>query len=336
MPYNKHKQLLKIELLEAVLICIFLAIGIINFNFYDWWHEYTRAHESWKLDEVSAILFAIMTTGTILAIRHYFLLRAVVEDLSKANEQIKEQSERQVHSDKLSALGHLSAGLAHEVNNALQPASGLGEFIVKELESKGSLKHKEYMEIILSSTKHAQNIIQNVLFFSQSKGSEKENHKALDVLLTSIEFAKSIMPTTIFFEHIIKDGESLEEAILYCNQTEITQIFINLFKNAANAMDEKGTITLGIEKAPMPRKESLTCIKISVSDTGRGMDEETQNKIFNPFFSTKDPSEGTGLGLSTVHGFISLHGGTINLESKVGKGTTFYIYLPLKQKMRTD
>ncbi len=336
MPYREHQKAFRTEFIGASLICAVLAIGIVKFDVFDRWYEYTRAHEDWEIDEIFAIFIAILAAGTILAMRHYFIMRSLAKELAEANAQIKQHGAREAQGEKLTALGHLSAGLAHEVNNALQPTTGLGEFVLKELRAKKCQKHVEYMEIILNSTRHAQQIIQNVLFFSQNKDSELIDHFALSVLLNAIEFAQSMMPSQIIFESTFEREDELGQITIHCNETELAQIFINLFKNAAAAMNEKGTITINIAKGIMPHTKDDPCVQITVTDTGHGMDQETQNQIFNPFFSTKDPSEGTGLGLSAVHGFIAHHGGDIDVESAPGTGTTFRIYLPTKQTEKAN
>lgn len=332
MPNARHQKLLIREFIGAFLIWLILSFLIVKMDFFDWWYEYTRAHEHWELDEIATVIAAALITGSILAIRHIFIMKTLMDELEEANLHIKEQSKLEAQRAKLAALGQMSSGLAHEINNALQPATGLGDFVIKELKAKKSDKQRQYMEHIMEGVNHTQNLIRNILDFSQDNGTQTQRLPAAEALLMAIDFAKTLTHSTIAFDIQIDDAVKNKDIKLKCNATQLSQIFINLFKNASTAMGENGTITVKIQKdTMMPDSKDTPAISIAISDTGQGMDEETRAKIFDPFFTTKDISEGTGLGLSVVFGIVQNYNGTITVESKQGHGSTFHIMIPVAQ-----
>lgn len=346
MPKALKKEELKNWALDAgilLTVTILLAWFFIENEAFEFWYEYTRDHEDWELDEWSMVIIANLFAWTLLAIRHIFMLRHTIRRLERAKKTIEAQREKEVRSQKLSALGELATGLAHEINNAMQPIVGLGPVLKKELEKSGNVKQYEYITLIEQGGLHARNIVRSVLEFSGDQSEhERMQLDATDNLLEAIGFAQSMLPTSITFEL-----NGLEESALnltdgfsiYTTKSELSQIFINLFNNARDAMNEKGHLSVTVDPGFVAQAQTglddpesspdRKYIALHITDTGKGMDQETLEKVFDPFFSTKDPSEGTGLGTSIVYGLVQQLGGTIKVESEIGKGTTFTLVLPV-------
>jgi two-component system cell cycle sensor histidine kinase/response regulator CckA len=310
---------------------VILSAILVHVNFIDWWYAVTREHEDWQLDELLSIAIGVLIVGTVFALRYISMINRALSALDQANKAIASQTQERIQQAKLSALGALSSGMAHEINNALQPAIGLGQFILKDLQKNDNTKHSQYMQTILDSSKHAQEIIENVLEYSREKSIELTPYLASDVIAQTIHFCTNLLPSSLIFKtlQLPHDKPDIWDiCYISCDKTSLTQIMMNLLKNASRAMNDKGTITIISEYGPMPCTGEHAVI-LSVSDHGTGMDEDTQTKIFDPFFTTGDVSEGTGLGLAAVYGLMQLHHGAIDVASTPGKGTTFRLYFPV-------
>lgn len=332
MPHRLKKKGIWTEIAIAGVIVVWLSYFIIKSSFFEIWYEFTRRHESWELDEATAILFAAAIAGTFLAIRHIFLLNKVMRQLEDANRTIAEQAAIKSRREKLVSLGQLAGGLAHELNNALQPVLGLSSFIARNLKKHGDETSLEYMEIIQNSANHAHNIIENVLMFSHEKSAVFSRYNAFDILSQAIKFCRDMLPSTVVFEISGLPEDMMEDlpfVFMDCDKTGIFQIFVNILKNASDAMDKKGTIHISFKMDRMPSNNKIPTISVTIRDHGCGMNKETLERIFDPFFTTKDVATGTGLGLAAVHGLISQHNGKITVDSTPGEGTTFTLFFPV-------
>lgn len=220
-------------------------------------------------------------------------------------------------AEKLTALGEMAAGVAHEINNPLGGILLYSNLIAEDLPEGSSAQ--ENMRKIIQQTNRCKDIVQNLLNFARIPTGDMAPLEINDVINTSLNLVKN---QWIFhgIEIETRLAETLPEVI--GDRARLEEIFLNLLINAADAMKGKGklTITTGLD--------SNDSVKILVSDTGEGIDEEHLPHIFEPFFTTKEPGKGTGLGLSIVYGAIRKHGGFIDAESAPGKGTTFTISLP--------
>jgi two-component system NtrC family sensor kinase len=227
-------------------------------------------------------------------------------------------------ADKLSSIGLLAAGVAHEVNTPLAVISSYAQMLSKQLHSdpqKGAL-----LEKITRQTFRASEIVNNLLNFSRTSGTE----------FTAIDVNKIISDTLALLEHQFKvmrikvqDERSANVPLINGNAGRLQQVFLNLFLNAKDAMSNGGTLRITTLNG-----ESVS---VMVSDTGSGIAQEHIHRIYDPFFTTKtSPREGqargTGLGLSVTYGIIQEHAGKIRVESRSGEGTTFYLDFPLTRK----
>ncbi len=253
-------------------------------------------------------------------------------DLKKARERIIREGETKLElernlrqSEKLATLGQLASGLAHEIGTPLNIIYGRAELIQRKLEDQEDLRKN--LEIILRQTERITRIIQQLLGFVRKK---KPEHAALNI--------SALLEATLdFLEHsiqkqqvgVVKDwAESLPT--VKGDADQLQQVFLNLILNAIQSMPEGGTLRLSASFKRV-RKEGLQgeqrpYVEVGVQDTGAGMEREIMQNIFNPFFTTK--VTGTGLGLMVTEGIVRDHEGWIEVESEVGKGSIFRVYLP--------
>jgi len=223
-----------------------------------------------------------------------------------------------LHSNKMAAIGQLAAGVAHEIRNPL----GLIRNYCYLLKNDMNINHnvsKEAVSVIEASVEKASNVIENLLNFSRISSNIRENINIRDCISSIIKLEHKVMVKRNIQEEIICDTD----IICYVNQESIKHIFINLIDNAIDAMRDGGVLTIRCEK----KQDTLF---ISCSDTGIGINEKDLDNIFNPFFTTKPLGQGTGLGLYIVYNEVQKFVGDIKVSSKLGKGTDFYITLPLK------
>jgi signal transduction histidine kinase len=250
------------------------------------------------------------------------LLQAIAHQVSLMI-GIKLASEKQAglenqlrHADRLAKVGQLTAGVAHELNEPLAGILGFAQLAKKKIDEP--IQTDRYLDKIIQSTLHAREIIKKMMLFSSPMPQHKSKTDLNQVLTEGMAF---IEPR--FSKAAIRFTTDLDPKLpqILADASQITQVLINLVINAIHAMDSRGTVTLrtvGTDRA----------VQMIVEDTGIGMDQQTKEQIFLPFFTTKDTDHGTGLGLSVVHGIVSAHDGIIKVESRVGQGTTFTITFP--------
>jgi signal transduction histidine kinase len=249
-----------------------------------------------------------------------------VTDLREAERQRDEFQNQLLHAQKLEALGTLAGGIAHDLNNTLVPVLGLAKLTLKRLPD-GSREHANVLTM-LHAGERARDLVRQILAFSRKEGPSRKAFEIVLVARDALLIARASIPSTI------RIVEAIEQAPPVLGDAgQLHQVIINLVVNAAHAIgDAMGTITVALAPvdARLPNASSppVPAIHLSVGDTGRGIDAETLPRIFEPFFTTKPVGEGTGLGLSLVHGIVVQHGGRIAVESRVGQGTRFDIFLP--------
>ncbi len=235
-------------------------------------------------------------------------------------------------AQKMETLGTLSGGIAHDFNNILTPIIGNIELVLSSIDDS---EHERRLNSALKAALQGRNIASQILTFSKHQESaELEQVRLQDVIDETVQLLISILPSSIYLTHAI--DQSCPPII--ANSTHIHQMLMNLGTNAFQAIsDGKGAIDIQLDQVCVDEALASEHLDLSVgdyarirfSDTGSGMSPEVLGRIFDPFFSTKAVSDGTGLGLSVVHGLVSIYGGCIFCESEVGVGTCFTILLPL-------
>lgn len=230
------------------------------------------------------------------------------------------------HSQKLEALGTLAGGIAHDLNNALVPIMALSKITARQV-SPGS-KAQANLETIFRASQQARDMVKRVLAFSRNDVTSRQNIRLNEVVAEALKLLQATISPMIEIE------ASLVEVPSICaDASQIHQILTNLVSNAAAAIgNRQGKITVALDVVAGSACPSE--VRLSVADTGEGMDIATQSRIFQPFFTTKDVGEGTGLGLSVVHGIVLAHNGHIDFKSEAGKGTRFDICFPIVETKR--
>jgi two-component system, NtrC family, sensor kinase len=232
--------------------------------------------------------------------------------------EIEQMQAQLIQSAKLASLGEFVAGIAHEINNPLTGILMFSSLVNRD--PRLHLELKANMETVMGETKRCAKIVQNLLEFSRNTPPEKESksiHEILDHTL-SLTINQNSFRKIELVKNYAKDVPDIP-----VDPAQMEQVFMNMIINAEQAMPDGGSLIIETEKI---QPDTIT---IKLKDTGKGIPEESIEKIFDPFFTTKGRQQGTGLGLSISYGIIKCHGGQINVESSLGKGTIFSISLPI-------
>lgn len=247
------------------------------------------------------------------------------EEVAKKTEEIRKTQEGLLQTEKLASLGRMAAGVAHEINNPLTGIVTFAHLLKKRFPPDSEVAGD--LDIIIEQSERCAKIIKNLLTFARATPSEKGLVNINDILSRTIYLVKNQEKFLNINFDINMDESRL---VTQGDASQFQQIFINMLINAADAMHERGTITIATRKKDIDKRPF---IEIEFSDTGCGIKEEDMLKIFEPFFTTKPVGKGTGLGLSVSYGIIKNLGGDIKVKSTVGKGTSFFIILPLTEKL---
>ncbi len=246
--------------------------------------------------------------------------------LSKALDDLKMQQGQLIQSEKMASLGQMVAGVAHEINTPLGYASSNVEIIRESLQGMGQEVDAESLEefdVLLADVEYGLNQISELVMSLKDFSRVDRSQSQLFDLNAGIDTALKIC------NNQLKDGINIERNFaelpeISCAPSQLNQVFLNLINNAAQAMDGRGLIQITTRQVD-------AYVEVAIRDNGSGMDEDTRAHIFEPFFTTKAVGKGTGLGLSIVFRIIEDHGGTIQVESELGKGTEFVVRLPIKK-----
>jgi len=251
------------------------------------------------------------------------LINAVAREIGEFVKRRQTSAERSLleqqlrHADRLATIGHLAAGVAHEINEPLGSILGFAQLAKKGPDVTESTAND--LDRIVASCLHAREIVNKLKLFARQAPIQKTWVSLADI----VEEACSLVEGRCTNEgiDIVTDFEAALPNV-HADPIQLKQVLINLAVNAMQAMPDGGTLTIAT------RLDGRTAV-IEVQDTGVGMTEDVVKEIFSPFFTTKDVGKGTGLGLSVVHGIVTGHGGTIDVESEVGKGAKFVVRLTL-------
>ena len=228
-----------------------------------------------------------------------------------------------IRSEKLTSLGTMLAGIAHEINNPLSNISTSAQILSEEIDSDDREFRRELIGQIVQETDRARDIVKSVLEFTRERDFKKGEINLLKALRETMRFIRSDLPTYITIAFDVP-----EELTIFADKQKLQHVFLNLFRNAIDAIPDEG-VEGKITVTARENKDTEE-VEIWFSDTGKGIPEPIINRIFDPFFTTKDIGGGTGLGLYVTHEIIKQHDGSIDVKSQPGTGTTFIIKLPLK------
>ncbi|MBU1054287.1 MAG: GHKL domain-containing protein [Proteobacteria bacterium] len=284
------------------------------------------SEEMTHLFKTKQMEIVIVTIGCLMIIfTTIFTTHKIIKRLEYADNKMNELNAQLVHSDKLAALGKMATGVAHEINNPLAviaEKTGWMEDLLEEEEFQSSQNLEEYKKSLLKIEEHverARKVTHGMLGFARRMEPHLEDVDINKVINETITFLESYARTNNI--SIINDSKS-DLPIIASDHSQIQQVFLNLLTNAIDAVGKDGNIYIS-------SKSNDSKIAVSIKDNGPGIPKERQTRVFEPFFTTKKSGKGTGLGLSVSYNIVKNLGGTINLESEEGKGTTFTVTLPV-------
>ncbi len=259
----------------------------------------------------------------------YVALKRDVTEAVKLEEQLR-------RAQKMEAIGTLAGGIAHDFNNILGAVVGYAG--LAQFKTTDTAIHP-YLEQIINACNRSRDLVKQILTISRRQEQGKRSITITPIIKEALKLLQASLPSTIEIRQLYN---TRQDTIL-ADPTQIHQVLMNLCTNALHAIGEaEGVLEVSLSRKVISAKNSSydsplkrgTYLQIAVSDTGRGIDPAIEDKIFDPFFTTKEMGEGTGLGLSVVYGIVKDHGGIISVESEIGKGTVFRVYLPLIKTAR--
>lgn len=270
-------------------------------------------------------------TGAVIVIKDITERKRAEEDRRQLEEQLRQ-------SQKLEALGILAGGIAHDFNNILGTMLGYTEMLLTQNDEGAA--GREFLEQIYQAGERATDLVQQILTFSHAREHQLKPLALQLLVQEALKMVRATIPANI---EIVTHLET-EDLTILGDATQIHQVLLNLCTNACHAMrGSKGVLEISLAEVPydvmhktIPELPKNRHIRLMVQDTGSGMPPEIQKHIFEPFFTTKSIGEGTGLGLSVVHGIVKSHGGAISVESTIGKGTAFQIFFPVTEQKNQD
>ena len=258
--------------------------------------------------------------------------QAIYRDLGEETEKQRAALQAQLaQAKKMETMGRLAGGIAHDFNNILVPIIGYSEMVLRDVPSGSSAEMN--IQQVLKAANRARDLANRILTFSR-QGEQRCVPVRIDAVVKEVLqlLLASIPPSVEIRQNIMNRGFEIK-----ADSTQIHQVLMNLCTNACDAMSENGgVLEVGLDDCDVDEEfasahlnlEEGHYVRLTVKDTGQGIDTQNMSRIFEPFFTTKDLGKGTGLGLSVVHGIIMNHKGEILVDSEPGKGTCFQIYLP--------
>jgi PAS domain S-box-containing protein len=232
---------------------------------------------------------------------------------------------------KMEAIGTLAGGIAHDFNNILAAIMGYTEMALYDVPE--GTPGRRNLEQVLKAGYRGKDLVKQIITFSRRSEQERRPMRVSPIVKEALKLLRASLPTTIEIHQNIE----AQSGIVLADPTQIHQVLMNLCSNAAYAMREEGGVLEvsladvvfdSVDAAPYPDLNPGPYLKLTVSDTGHGIDRAIMERIFDPFFTTKRPGEGTGMGLSVVHGIVKSCGGAIVVDSEPGKGSTFDLFFP--------
>ena len=299
-----------------------------------------------QIPDTSLTLLSIILLNTANALESLEFYRILRQQKTTLERQVEErtqalaESERQMQQVlKLQAIGTLAGGIAHDFNNILFPIIGYTEITMDDVPADSPSRRN--LEEILKAANRARELVQQILTFSRQNGRERKPIRVQAIVGEALRLLRASIPKTI---DIRCDLDEDCNAIMG-DPTQIHQVIMNLCTNAYQAMQETGgTLEIRLEQTHIGYEETVKRagikmgphLLLTVRDEGVGMEPAVMDRIFEPYYTTKEPGKGTGLGLSVIHGIVKNHGGFITVESTAGKGSVFHVHLPTLDDVEAD
>ncbi|MBW2610299.1 MAG: response regulator [Deltaproteobacteria bacterium] len=279
-----------------------------------------------------AVRFFIVKDSQNRTVRTYGVNQDITE--RKRLEKEREKLETQIQqSQKMESIGTLAGGIAHDFNNILFPMFGFLEIMLEDTPKDSPFR--DSLNQVFSGAKRARDLVKQILAFSRQSDHARKPLKVQLVIKEVLKLIRSSLPSTIEIQQNISN----QCGTVMGDYTKVHQIAMNLMTNAYHAMQETGgklevtieEVDLGAEEIKDPSMIPGPYVCLTVADTGHGMDKAVMDRIFDPYFTTKEKDKGTGLGLAVVHGIVKSYDGDIRVYSEPGKGSAFHVYLPVIQ-----
>lgn len=248
-------------------------------------------------------------------------MQQVMEAFNTMVYELERRQEQLVQSQKLSSIGTLTAGVAHQLNNPLNNISTSCQIAMDDCDNGNEALLSNMLDNIYQETLRARDVVKGLLEFSRSQDFKLRTAQLKDVVNRSVSLVNSQISGDISLVVTIP-----ENLILPMDVQRMQEVFINIIMNAAQSIKQEGVITLSAEVDKTEKQ-----VQIEIHDTGPGIPKEIQGRLFDPFYTTKEEGEGTGLGLSVAYGIIQQHRGKITVRSEPGQGASFFISLPLQE-----
>jgi signal transduction histidine kinase/CheY-like chemotaxis protein len=275
--------------------------------------------EAWRI-----ALRTLLTSAAMLA-----LIALAAWGLARREREREEMQRQLQQAAKMEAIGRLAGGIAHDFNNILGAILGYGELAQRNLEGRAVRRH---VDQVMQAGARGKGLVERILAFSRSGLGERVPVHVQSVVEETLEILAASLLPQVRLERRLDAGDTA----VVGDATQLHQVAMNLCTNALQAMEQGGVLTVALEKAAVPERRLLShgtllpgpYVRLSVSDTGSGIPPAVLERMFDPFFTTKGVGDGTGLGLSLVHGIVADFGGAIDVVTQAGVGTTFTVWLP--------
>ena len=261
----------------------------------------------------------------------FYVLTLDLTEKKQAEEEKLRLKDRLRQAEKMEAIGTLSGGIAHDFNNILSGIFGYSQLVDSHISDPDQVK--KYNQKIFEGAQRASALIQQILSFSRQTKYSKEPVSIFHILKEVLSLMRSTIPSNIEINAVLNS-----KAMVLADSTQIHQLMMNLCTNGYQAMgDTGGILSVMLSEISLSQEDlsgEINCspgkyVKITVNDTGSGIDDQIKEKIFDPYFTTKKVGDGTGLGLAVVNGIVKKHNGFIDFHTEIGVGTTFQLYLPI-------
>jgi PAS domain S-box-containing protein len=266
---------------------------------------------------------------------HILTITRDISDLKSAQKEREQLKTQLIQAQKMEAIGTLAGGIAHDFNNILGAIIGYAEMALYDTR-KDSMEHYN-LDQVLRAGHRAKDLVKQILAFSRKSDQDKKIISLTPIVKEALKLLRASLPTTIE----IKQNIDSDLDAIFADPTQMHQVMMNLCTNSAHAMaDTDGVLSVKLQNLDLQAKKAAQYpelipgpyVRLTISDTGHGMDSATMERMFDPYFTTKEQDRGTGMGLAVVHGIVKGHGGGIHVQSTPGKGTRFDILFPVMGK----
>ena len=326
--------------ISANIIGMFACYSIEYYARRDFYMALLLTKEQEKVRQVNRELENRVRHRTLQLVEANTELQKEIEANRRSEEEKMRLQIQLQQAQKMEAIGTLAGGIAHDFNNILAAIMGYTEMTLIRLPVDGDPETKRNLDKILKASQRAKELVNQILTFSRQKQQEVKTIAIGPIIKEGLALLRASLPKDI---EIIKEISTNLDAIR-ADPTQIHQILMNLCTNAAHAMERTGgTLTIRLKNTVISSNKGFHVsgvksgkyLNLTVEDTGHGVDQKIVDRIFEPYFTTKKPGKGTGMGLAVIHGIVKSYKGTITVKSREGGGTAFEVFFPVAEKLVT-